>query len=111
MSLDIVVVNRGAWLMIFLYVAEFLAMGHELVDLYPQWLQGLPCGLELSCTRHSVKSWAGCVRAPMVLCVEGHIFLLNLHVENMGWANFGSPCHSADSTRPVSLALRECGHD
>lgn len=36
MSLDIVVGNRAAWLVVFLHVAEFLAMGHELVGLYPR---------------------------------------------------------------------------
>lgn len=47
----------------------------------------------------------------MVLCVEGRIYLLNLHVEMMGQINYGSPCHSADSNHPVSWVLRECGHD
>lgn len=111
MILDIVVGNRAARLMSFLHAAEFLAMGHEVVGLYPQWLQGLPCRLKLSCIRHFVKSWACCVRAPVVLCVEGRICLLNLHVEKRRWANYGSPCRSADSTHPVLLMLRGCGHD
>lgn len=97
--------------MVFLYAAGFLAMGHELVDLYLHWLQGLPCRWKLSCTRHFVKSWAGYMRAPMVPCVESRIHHLNLHVEKMDWADYGSPCHSADSTRLVLLVLRGRGHD